>query len=87
MAEPGAAAFSGFGDGFHPGEGGTLSEPGRLLPMTIRRIIGMIMLVAALTFGAADLRHTYVPYGDSQLAIMGRLWLLISARSMTSSNR
>jgi hypothetical protein len=44
----------------------------------------MVMMVAALLFGVADLWHSYVPsYGETQLITMGRLWLLISARSMT----
>jgi len=41
------------------------------------------MLVAALLFGAADLWYTVVPSYGSQAITMGRLWLLISARSLS----
>jgi hypothetical protein len=50
--------------------------------MTTKRIIGLVMLVAAALFGLADLWHTYFPtYGDSAIT-MGRLWILVSARSL-----
>jgi hypothetical protein len=50
--------------------------------MTVRRIIGMILLVAALMFGAAEFWYTIVPtYGASDIT-MGHLWLLVSARSL-----
>ena len=50
--------------------------------MTVRRIIGMAMLSAALMFGAAEfwfgVMHTY---GASDIT-MGRLWVMVSARSL-----
>ncbi|HVY98397.1 MAG TPA: hypothetical protein VHA35_02770 [Dongiaceae bacterium] len=50
--------------------------------MTTKRIIGLVLLAAAALFGLADLWHTYFPsYGD-QAVTMGRLWLMISARSL-----
>jgi hypothetical protein len=50
--------------------------------MTVRRIIGMVLLVAALMFGAAEFWFTIVPtYGASDIT-MGRLWVLVSARSL-----
>jgi hypothetical protein len=53
-----------------------------LLSMTVRRIIGLVMLVAAVMFGLTDIWHTYVPtYGSEELTL-GRLWDLISASSM-----
>ena len=52
--------------------------------MTARRIIGMAMLGAALLFGAAEMWFTIVPtYGANDIT-MGRLWALISIRSMNS---
>jgi hypothetical protein len=43
----------------------------------------MILLAAALMFGAAELWYSVVPtYGASDIT-MGRLWLLVSARSLT----
>ena len=50
--------------------------------MTVRRIIGMVLLAAALMFGAAEFWFTIVPtYGASDIT-MGRLWVLVSARSL-----
>ncbi len=50
--------------------------------MTVRRIIGMVMLAAALIFGAAEfwlgVLHSY---GATDIT-MGRLWVVISARSL-----
>jgi hypothetical protein len=50
--------------------------------MTVRRIIGMVLLAAALMFGAAEfwfsVMHTY---GASDIT-MGRLWVAVSARSL-----
>jgi hypothetical protein len=52
--------------------------------MTARRIIGMAMLGAALLFGAAEMWFTIVPtYGATDIT-MGRLWALISIRSMNT---
>ena len=51
--------------------------------MTTKRIIGLVLLVAAALFGLADLWFTYVPtYGQDEIT-MGRLWLLVSARSLS----
>ena len=50
--------------------------------MTVRRIIGLILFAAALLFGAADLWHSYFPTYGSDAITMGRLWLLLSARSL-----
>jgi hypothetical protein len=51
--------------------------------MTARRIIGLVLLSAALMFGAAEFWFTIVPtYGASDIT-MGRLWVLVSARSLT----
>lgn len=51
--------------------------------MTAKRIIGMVLLAAAALFGLADLWYAYVPtYGADDIT-MGKLWLLISARSLT----
>jgi hypothetical protein len=51
--------------------------------MTTKRIIGLILLVAAGLFGLADLWFTYVPtYGQDEIT-MGRLWLLVSAGSLS----
>jgi hypothetical protein len=42
----------------------------------------MTMLAAALLFGAAEFWHTIVPrYGADDIT-MGRLWFMVSARSM-----
>ena len=50
--------------------------------MTVRRIIGLVLLAAALMFGAAEFWYTIVPtYGASDIT-MGRLWILMSARSL-----
>jgi hypothetical protein len=50
--------------------------------MTVRRIIGLVLLAAALMFGAAEFWFTIVPtYGASDIT-MGRLWVLVSARSL-----
>ena len=51
--------------------------------MSVRRIIGMVMFCAALMFGAADLWHAYFPSYGNDLITMGRLWILVSARSLT----
>jgi hypothetical protein len=53
-----------------------------LLRMTMRRIIGMAMLGAALLFGVADMWLSVVPIYGAQAITMGRLWALISIRSM-----
>jgi hypothetical protein len=51
--------------------------------MTTKRIIGFVLLAAAALFGLADVWHTYVPtYGEDTIT-MGRLWLLVSARSLS----
>jgi hypothetical protein len=50
--------------------------------MTTKRIIGIVLLVAAALFGLADVWHTYVPtYGEDTIT-MGRLWVLVSSRSL-----
>jgi hypothetical protein len=42
----------------------------------------MVLLAAALMFGAAEFWYSIVPtYGASDIT-MGRLWLLVSARSL-----
>jgi len=51
--------------------------------MTTKRIIGLVLLVAAALFGLADLWFTYVPtYGQGDIT-MGKLWLMVSARSLS----
>jgi ParB-like chromosome segregation protein Spo0J len=50
--------------------------------MTIRRIIGLILLVAALLFGAADLWQGVLASYGAQSITVGKLWVLISLRSM-----
>jgi hypothetical protein len=51
--------------------------------MTAGRIIGLVLIVAAIMFGAADLWHTQVPYsGGSDAITMGRLWVMVSLASM-----
>jgi len=51
--------------------------------MTTKRIIGLVLLVAAGLLGLADVWQTYFPsYGDEPVT-MGRLWLLVSARSLS----
>jgi hypothetical protein len=50
--------------------------------MTMRQIIGMAMLGAALLFGAADLWFAAAPSYGAQAITIGRLWVLISAHSM-----
>jgi hypothetical protein len=51
--------------------------------MTTKRIIGLVLLIAAGLFGLADIWHTYFPsYGDEPIT-MGRLWVLVSARSLS----
>jgi len=42
----------------------------------------MVMLSAALLFGAADMWFTVVPTYGAQAITVGRLWALISVRSM-----
>ena len=60
----------------------TIPIDGRnLLPMTMRRIIGLVLLSAALLFAAADLWLTAATYGARAIT-MGNLWALISVRSM-----
>jgi hypothetical protein len=50
--------------------------------MTARQIIGMVLLAAALMFGAAEFWYSIAPsYGASDIT-MGRLWLMLSARSL-----
>ena len=52
--------------------------------MTVRRIIGLVLLSAALMFGAAEFWFSIInTYGASDIT-MGRLWLLVSARSLNS---
>lgn len=51
--------------------------------MTIRRIIGLVLLTAAIMFGAADLWHIVVPTYGAEPITMGRLWLMVSARSLS----
>lgn len=52
--------------------------------MTVRRIIGMVMLAAALMFGAAEFWFGIInSYGAGDITL-GRLWLLISARSLNT---
>ena len=50
--------------------------------MTLRQIIGMVMLAAAALFGAADMWFTVVPSYGAEAITMGRLWALISFRSL-----
>ena len=51
--------------------------------MTTKRIIGLVLIIAAALFGLADLWYTYFPsYGDQPIT-MGRLWLLVSAHSLS----
>ena len=50
--------------------------------MTSKRIIGLVMLVAALMFAAADMWQTANPAYGAQDITIGHLWMLISARSM-----
>jgi len=50
--------------------------------MTVRRIIGMAMLAAALMFGAAEFWFSVMnTYGAPDITL-GHLWVLISARSL-----
>ena len=50
--------------------------------MTVRRMIGMVMLSAALMFGAAEFWFSVMnTYGAADITL-GRLWVLISARSL-----
>lgn len=50
--------------------------------MTTRRIIGMVLLAAALMFGAAEFWSTIAPtYGAPDIT-MGHLWMMVSARSL-----
>jgi hypothetical protein len=50
--------------------------------MTIRQIIGLVMLVAALMFGAAEFWFSVsATYGAPDIT-MGRLWIMVSARSL-----
>jgi hypothetical protein len=50
--------------------------------MTVRRIIGMVMLAAALMFGAAEFWYSVMnTYGAPDITV-GRLWVLVSARSL-----
>lgn len=50
--------------------------------MTVRRIIGLVLLSAALMFGAAEFWFSVMnTYGASDIT-MGRLWVMVSARSL-----
>ena len=50
--------------------------------MTVRRIIGMALLAAALMFGAAEFWFSLInAYGPTDIT-MGRLWAATSARSL-----
>ena len=51
--------------------------------MTTKRIIGIVLLAAAALFGLADVWHTYFPAYGQDTITMGRLWLLVSARSLS----
>ena len=53
--------------------------------MTTKRIIGFVLLAAAALFGLADVWHTYVPAYGQDTITMGRLWLLVSARSLSAA--
>ena len=55
--------------------------------MTTKRIIGIVLLAAAAMFGLADVWHTYVPTYGQDTITMGQLWLLVSARSLSSVER
>lgn len=50
--------------------------------MTTKRIIGIVLLAAAALFGLADVWHTYFPTYGQDTITMGRLWLLLSSRSL-----
>ncbi len=50
--------------------------------MTVRRIIGMVMLAAALMFGAAEFWFSVINSYDAGAITLGRLWVTISARSL-----
>src|ERR1700753_887129 len=54
----------------------------RVWAMTIRRIIGLVLLSAAALFGVADVWHSYFPAYGQDVITMGQLWLVASARSM-----
>jgi hypothetical protein len=55
--------------------------------MTAGRIIGLVLVVAAIMFGAADLWHTEVPFGGgSDIITVGRLWVMISVASMNMAD-
>jgi hypothetical protein len=50
--------------------------------MTVKAIIGLVLLLAAAMLGLADVWRAYFPsYGDQALT-MGSLWLMVSARSL-----
>ena len=51
--------------------------------MTTKRIIGLILLAAAAVLGLADLWQGYFPAYGTETLTMGRLWLLVSARSLS----
>jgi hypothetical protein len=51
--------------------------------MTTKRIIGLILLAAAALLGLADLWQSSFPAYGAQALTMGRLWLLVSARSLS----
>lgn len=51
--------------------------------MTTKRIIGLVLLAAALMFGLADLlQASFSSYGAPAVT-MGWLWALVSARSLS----
>ncbi len=50
--------------------------------MTLRQTFGMVMLAAAALFGAADMWFTVVPSYGAEVITMGRLWALLSVRSL-----
>ena len=50
--------------------------------MSWKQITGMAMLAAALMFGVADMLLSAAPTYGSQEITMGRLWAMISLRSM-----
>jgi hypothetical protein len=49
--------------------------------MTVRRIIGLVLLAAALMFGAAEFWYGVVNTYSTDIT-MGRLWVMVSARSL-----
>jgi len=51
--------------------------------MTTRRIIGLVLLTAALMLGAADAWRSSFPSYGSELLTVGRLWLMVSDTSLS----